>query len=74
MKKLILLATLILSVSIFSTAAQAYRCAWNYGHRVCWHEDTTVYHIYPTAYSTRYVVYDRTVNPCYWVNGRRYCR
>lgn len=74
MKKLTLLATLMLTAAVFSTSAEAYRCAWNDGHRVCWHENTTVYHVYPGVESTRYVVYDRTVTPCYWVNGHRFCR
>lgn len=74
MKKSALLATLIVILSIFSTAAEAYRCVWRDGHRICWHEGTTVYHVYPAVESTRYVVYDRAVTPCYWVNGRRFCR
>lgn len=75
MKKLTMLATIfILSCSIFSTAAEAYRCDWRNGHRVCWHEGTTIYHVYPNANRNTYVVYDRVSSPCYWYDGRRFCR
>lgn len=74
MKKLVLFAALLVSTSVISTASQAYTCAWRGNHRVCWHDNTTVYHVYPTARSTTYVVYDRAATPCYWVNGRRFCR
>ena len=69
MKKLALLTIIMLTTVMFSTASQAYRCAWRDGHRVCWHDNTNVYHVYPRSDSYRYVVYTRGADNCYTVGG-----
>lgn len=77
LKKLAFVSMFVLTISTFSTSAQAYRCGWGGGQRVCWHENTTVYHVYPRAESRSYVVYtnERPIDRgCYWVNGNRVCR
>ena len=75
LKKLALVTAFALTVSSFSTAAEAYRCAWRNGHRVCWHENVAnVYHYYPRAESRSFVVYTSDHNGCFWRNGYRICR
>jgi hypothetical protein len=61
-KKLAIVLVFTLIATTFTTSAEAYRCGWRNGHRVCWHEATT-YRVYPTE-----------ARVCHWVRGVRVCR
>lgn len=68
MKKLALVAAIVLTVTAVSTTVEAagYRCAWRGGVRVCWYENTNSYNVYQGK-SHRYKTYK--YNQCYWTKG-----
>ncbi len=48
-------------------SAEAYRCAWRYGQRVCWHDNN-----YNAGYRYKNTNYKNYGNRCYWVKGHWY--